>query len=425
MKSRRFLATAALSLATMIAAVGCGSQPSAPTAKSEPAPAAPAATTSAPAATKPAPASIKVGASVPVTGRYGAGGLQIKAGYEIGIEHINAGGGVMVKEFGKKIPLELVLLDDESDPTKTVARMETMAEKDKIVAYLGGFGSDMHAAAAAIAEKNQLPYLGVAFALESIHKKGYKYLFSPFPKSSKVAEFLDDLPKMVPADQMPKKIAILAEKTDWGKEMQALWREKAPKGGYQIVVDEEYAPGTKDFSDLIGKAKTAGADLVLGVPNPPDGMTIAKQMAELGYKPKVVQFTRAPDALTWGSSLKEIGNGFINAPGWHWTAKYPGVDKLNESHKAKLGRPADDTTGPAYGCIQILADAIERAGTLDPKAIRDAIAKTNLMTVSGQVTFDELGRGSVPNFFNEWVNGVQENIWPKDSATSKLVFYGQ
>ena len=91
---------------------------------------------------------IKVGAVVPLTGRYGAGGAQVRAGYEIAVEQINAAGGVSVG--GKKMPLELTLLDDESDATKTVSRMETLAAQG-IVAYLSGFGSDLHAAAASVA----------------------------------------------------------------------------------------------------------------------------------------------------------------------------------------------------------------------------------------------------------------------------------
>src|SRR5215470_3327029 len=88
---------------------------------------------------------------VPATGRYGPGGAQVRAGYEIAVEQINAGGGVTVA--GKKTPLELVLLDDESNATKTVARLETLASQS-VAVYLGGFGSDLHAAAASVAEKN-------------------------------------------------------------------------------------------------------------------------------------------------------------------------------------------------------------------------------------------------------------------------------
>ena len=129
---------------------------------------------------------IKIGAVVPLTGRYGAAGrAQVRAGYEIAVEQLNAAGGITVG--GKKMPLELVLLDDESDATKTVSRLETLAAQG-VVAYLGGFGSDLHAAAASVAEKNRIPYLGVAFALHKVHQQGFRYLFSPFWKSPDIGQ---------------------------------------------------------------------------------------------------------------------------------------------------------------------------------------------------------------------------------------------
>src|SRR5438094_5948145 len=225
---------------------------------------------------------VKVGAVVPVTGRYGAGGAQVRAGYEIAVEHMNAAGGVTLA--GKKVPLELVLLDDESDATKTVARLESLAAQN-VVAYLGGFGSDLHAAAASVAEKNKTPYLGVAFALNKVHQQGFKYLFSPFWKSPDIAQALPPLLNSIPAAERPKTVAIFQEKTDWGREMAAAWTEAGKAAGYQVVVTGEYAPGAKDFSDLILKAKAANADAAFALPTPPDGMTMIKQMKELGYAP--------------------------------------------------------------------------------------------------------------------------------------------
>src|SRR6185503_5139415 len=166
--------------------------------------------------------SLKVGAVVPLTGRYGAGGAQVRAGYEIAVEQINAAGGVTVA--GKKTPLELVLLDDESDATKTVARLETLASQG-VAGYLGGFGSDLHAAAASVAEKNRIPYLGIAFALNKIHQQGFKYLFSPFWKSPDIGRHTQGLLSLIPASDRPKTVAIFQEKTDWGAEMAAAWIE--------------------------------------------------------------------------------------------------------------------------------------------------------------------------------------------------------
>ena len=127
-----------------------------------------------------APQSIKIGVPIPISGRFAAGARTLKIGYEIGADFINQAGGIYVKEYGKKLPLELVMLDDESDPVKTVSKMEALNEMHKVPVYLGGFGSSLHAAAAGVAEKNKTPYIGVAFTLYSIHQQGYKYLFSPY-----------------------------------------------------------------------------------------------------------------------------------------------------------------------------------------------------------------------------------------------------
>ncbi len=362
---------------------------------------------------------IKVGAVVPLTGRYGGGGAQVRAGYEIAVEHVNAAGGVAVG--GKKMALELALLDDESDATKTVSRLETLAAQG-VVAYLGGFGSDLHAAAASVAEKNKTPYLGVAFALHKIHQQGFRYLFSPFWKSPDIRQATADLLASIPAGERPKTAAIFQEKTDWGREMATAWTEAGKGAGYQVVVNAEYAPGAKDFSDLILKARSANADMVLGLPTPPDGMTIVKQMKELGLSPKMTLLIRAPDPPIWSKNLGKDGDYVVLAPGWHHAVKAPGVRELNLAHVKKVGRPADPIAGPAYACVQILAGAIGRAGSLDRDKIRDAIAATDMVTVIGPVKFRPDGTGIVNAVFLQWLNGKQELVWPRDSATAPLAY---
>lgn len=360
---------------------------------------------------------VKVGAVVPLTGRYGAGGAQVRAGYEIGIEHVNAAGGVTVG--GKKTPLELVILDDESDATKTVARLESLAAQG-VVAYLGGFGSDLHAAAASVAEKNRTPYLGVAFALHKIHQQGFKYLFSPFWKSPDIGAQTQALLATIPDAERPKAVAIFQEKTDWGREMASAWNEAGKAVGYDVVVNADYAPGAKDFSNMILKAKGAGADAVFALPTPPDGMTMMKQMKELGYTPKLALLIRAPDPPVWAKNLGKDGDYVVFAPGWHHAVKAPGVSELNEAHQKKIGRPSDPITGPAYACIQILAAAITKANALDREKIRDAIAATETTTVIGPVKFRPDGTGIVQSVFNQWLNGKQELIFPKEFATASF-----
>jgi branched-chain amino acid transport system substrate-binding protein len=362
---------------------------------------------------------IKVGTVVPLTGRYAAGGAQVRAGYEIAIEDVNRTGGVTVG--GKKVPLELVILDDESDATKTVARFESLAAQG-VVAYLGGFGSDLHAAAASVAEKNKIPYLGVAFALNKIHQQGFRYLFSPFWKSPDIGQQLVPMLTSIPAAERPKRVAVFQEKTDWGNEMAAAFAAAGKAVGYVVVAHGEYAPGAKDFSDLVLKAKAENADTVFALPTPPDGMAIVKQMHELDFNPKLVLMIRAPDPPVWSKNLGKDGDYVVFAPGWHNAYKYPGVAELNEAHVKKIGRPADPITGPSYACVQILAAALTKAGAADREKVRDAIAATDMMTVVGSVKFRPDGTGVVQGAFLQWINGKQELVWPKEFATVPLAY---
>ena len=362
---------------------------------------------------------IKVGAVVPLTGRYAAGGAQVRAGYEIAVEDVNRTGGVTVG--GRKMPLELVLLDDESDATKTVSRLETLAAQG-VVAYLGGFGSDLHAAAASVAEKNRIPYLGVAFALHKIHQQGFRYLFSPFWKSPDIGQQLVGLLGAIPAAERPRRAAIFQEKTDWGREMAAAFVEAGKAAGYEVVAQGEYAPGAKDYSDLILKAKAAQADAVFGIPTPPDGMAMVKQMKELDFNPRMTLLIRAADAPVWSKNLGKDGDYVMLAPGWHHAVKYPGVTELNQAHEKRVGRPADPITGPSYACVQILAAALVKAGAPDREKVRDAIAATDMTMVIGPVKFRPDGTGIVQSVFIQWQNGKQELVWPREFATAALAY---
>lgn len=372
-------------------------------------------------AQEPAPEVINVGAVVPLTGAFAGGGAQVERGYRMAVEDVNADGGVYVEAFDATIPIELDLLDDESDPNNTVSHLESL-NSDGVVAYLGGFGSSLHAAAAAIAEKNQVPYLGVAFALQQPHEEGYQYLFSPFPKSPDLSDsFFEMVNSYVPEGERPTRVAIFQEATDWGIEMAELWTASAPEYGYEIVVHEEYTPGASDFTDIILRAQEADAQAVLALPTPPDGIAIYRQMGELGYAPSISFFIRAPDVPTW-ADLGTVGDYVILAPGWHNAMLFPGVEELNTEHVDMEGRPADPMVGPSYAAVQILADAIERAGSLDREAIRDAIAATDLQTVVGQVAFRENGTGEVIAPYLQYQGGTIELIWPEEFATADLVY---
>jgi branched-chain amino acid transport system substrate-binding protein len=121
--------------------------------------------------------------------------------------------------------------------------------------------------------------------------------------------------------------------------------------------------------------------------------------------------------------MGSLGDYVVANDYWHNKVKYPGVDKLNAAYQARFGRPADTVTGPAYASVQIVAAAIEKAGTLDTTKIRDAIAATDMMTVMGKIKFRPNGTliDPCPATF-QWIAGSQKLIWPPEFRETTLAY---
>lgn len=369
-----------------------------------------------------APSSIKIGAVIALTGAMAAGGKDVKAGYDIAIKHINDAGGIFVKEYNKKLPIELIVLDDESDSVKTTTRLDKLNTVDKVVAYLGGFSSDLNVVGMATAEKNRVPWIGVTVAAEAPFKKGYRYIFVPFSQAYDQVTTFFDLLDSIPKEQRPQKLGHMELQVDWGKECGAYIRDMAKKRGYTIVADLKYAPPTRDFSSLIMDLKSAGAEGVFSVPTPPQSIVIVKQMKELNYAPKVTVFIRGPDLSTYWDAMGKDANYIISDGNWDESMKYPGNDRVVKEYREKhpgvksIGIPV----GCAYAAVQILAKAIEMAGTLDREKLRDTIGKVEMMTVRGPIKFRENGSAIIKYGFRQWQDGRNIQIWPKDIAVGEL-----
>src|SRR4030042_1574897 len=370
----------------------------------------------------PAPATIKLGAVIALTGAMAAGGKDVRAGYEIAVKHINDAGGVFVKEYNKKLPIELIILDDESDSVKTTTRLDKLYSVDNVVAFLGGFSSDLNVVGMATAEKNKVPWIGVTVAAEAPFKKGFKYVFVPFSLAGDQVATFFDLLDSIPKDQRPTKIGHLEVQVDWCLESGEYIRDLAKKRGYTVVTEQKYAPPTKDFSSSIMALKSAGAEAIYSVPTPPQSIMIVKQMKELNFAPKVTCFIRGPDLSTYWDAMKQDANYVISDGNWDENMKFPGNDRVVKDYRAKdpkiasIGIPV----GCAYAAVQILAKAIETAGTLDREKLRNTIGKVEMMTGRGPIKFRENGSAVIKYGFRQWQDGKNVQVYPKEVAISQL-----
>ena len=336
------------------------------------------------------PKTIKISSVLSLTGGMSGMGTQIKPSYEIFAEKVNAEGGIYVKEYGKKIPVELRVLDDESDGLKTQTQLE-VANSWGAVANLGGLGCASFEMGTPICMKNKMVWVGPGCGGWMPHQLGNKWLFSIFFKTPFKSPFVYDMILDQPKPR-PNKVAIFEINQLDAREAGMYWLQGAKLKGFEIVFHKRYPAGTKDFSALITGAKAAGAEILLAYPLPPMGPAIVKQMKELDFSPKLVWWDRAPEGAKFGSSLGELAD-YVTLPcAWSPDLKLPGNDYIIEQYKKKTGKKeADLIVGSAYTAFQVLAAAIDKAGTLDRKAVRDAVRATDMETVCGRIKFTDQG----------------------------------
>ena len=399
-------------LSTLILA-GCNGNDTTPSGTASPS------TTASGADGTQAPSSIKIGALISLTGYDAWAGEPLKRGYEMAVEKINQQGGVYVEEYGKKIPLELVVLDAESNVEKAISRAEAFnAQGVSLVC-----GSLTISGTSDIFEKNKLPAIVALVSTGRLWERGFKYWFGIGTMNADKIDSIYGAFSSLSENQRPTNWALWQEQTDWIAELFNIAREKAPAAGITFVSDEKYTMLSPDMSPLISSAKKAGAEVVLSAPSVPDTVTMLKQMKELDYKPKAIIMIRGTDNPDWVHAAGSLSENVMGTSDWSGGLNYPGIKELNDEYKARYGAEVHVCTGPAYAQIQVAADAITRAGTLDRDKIRDAIAATDLMTIWGKIKFNEKGqRIDPPKTLVQCQNGVMEIVWPDEFDTATMIY---
>ena len=336
-----------------------------------------------------APESIKISAVIPLTGPFSSTGVPLGLAYEIIADKVNKEGGIYVKKYGKKLPVELKILDDESKGEKTQTQLE-VGNSWGAVANLGGLGCSSFELGTPICAKNKLAWIGPGCGGWNPHQIGNLWLFSVFEKTKFVAPMPFEMIMENP-QQKPRKVALFEINQLDAQEAISFMQPSLKKGGFEVVYHNKYPFGTKDFSAMITGAKNAGAEILIAYPVPPATPIILKQMKELDFNPKVTYFIRSIISTKLFETIGKPGDYVVGSTPYFSSFKFPENDYLMEECQKRIGREPDPSVGAGYASGQVLFAAIEKAGTLDRTAIRDAIRSTDMMTVAGPVKFDEKG----------------------------------
>jgi branched-chain amino acid transport system substrate-binding protein len=363
--------------------------------------------------------SIVLGTSVPLTGSLGTFGPEIRAGYQQAVDAINAAGGVDVG--GTKRTLTLVVKDNKSDPTVVTSVTKSLINDDGAVALLGSVTPPLTIPFSVVADQEQVPAVSTltpTLAWKGASAGGWKYAYDVF-----VDEAEQTLVNFKASDLVPtnKKVALFTDTGEDGKAMGALWEQQAPAAGYSVVYRAQFPVGTTDFSQFVQKAKASGAEVMIAQVIPPDAAALWKQMKALGYAPKTA-WPEKGGTTGFPQTVGDIAEG-ASVFGW-WTPGNGNVggQAVYDANKAEYG----DGLGAqgvvaSYAMVQILADAITRAGSTDAEKVNAALAATkDLDTVLAKITFGDDHRAVIPVSVVQWQGANQPTVWPADQATGTM-----
>jgi branched-chain amino acid transport system substrate-binding protein len=335
-------------------------------------------------AAAPAAGPIKIGAIYNLTGAQASLDSPSANGAKLAVKEINDAGGVL----GRK--LELVLYDGKTEAA-TIGNWATkLVESDKVVAMIGFSDTDMVLAAAPIAAKAGIVFVTSGATSPKLPEQVPDYLF--------MACFGDNVQAAAGAEYAyntlnAKSTYLLVDK---GMEYTLLlgkyFKERFTELGGQVVLEDTYQTGDKDFSAQITKLKALGTmpDILFISSGPDDVGTIVKQFRDAGVDVPIV----GGDGYDTPLLVEIAGQGADNT---YFTTHSlmdadlgtDAVKKFITDYQAEFKTPPENAfAGLGYDAVKLVADAIKRAGSDDPKAIREALQKTkDLPGVTGAITF--------------------------------------
>lgn len=349
---------------------------------------------------------IKIGADVPLTGPLAGNGQDLKKAYQLGIDEINAKGGIN----GRKV--QLTVEDDKGDPAVATNVVRKLATSDRVDAILGSYGSEPALASSAVAEQYKIPNVQPFASAPEMVTRGFKYLFNTFRLSSNIEVETD---KFVNAVVKPKTAAVIYIDNPFAIAGAKTITQGLQRAGVNIVVNQKIASGESNYTSVISKVKAAKPDALMMVIYLPDDLVIMKELKQFNVAPK---FVYVESSIHFEPAVKqalgEAADWVVASPDWFPGAPNEQAKSLVKRYNARYHEDPTIETMKGYQAEQILFDAIKRAGSTDKDKVRDALAATDLDTVGGHVTFESNGQADIPTMIAQLQNLKPVAVWPPD-----------
>ena len=368
---------------------------------------------------------VKIGNIEPLSGPSASVGLQGKQAREMAVEEINAAGGI--KSLGGA-KLKLLDADSEGKPELAVSAVERFS-REGVVAVMGAYQSAVTLVATQQAEKLQVPFVVTVAVADEVTSRGFKYTFRVQPSAEQMAsqtvKYISDIAKAT--GQTVKTIAYLHDDTAFGTSLAGHVKKYAPNFAMEIIAAVPYSPRAADVSTEVGKIKAAGADVVMSTGYFGDGDRVLKTMRDVKLKAKGI-IGCGNGAFSHPKFVEELGALTENVMDGNYCAnpRSPLTKKAFANYKAAYGTDMGPSTVFSYQPVYVLADALERAKSTKPDAVREALSKTNLadhILPQGPIVFGPDGQNkNAQAAMMQILGGKIVTVWPEAYAGAKYVF---
>ncbi|MEV4622545.1 ABC transporter substrate-binding protein [Asanoa sp. NPDC049573] len=369
---------------------------------------------------------IKIGSLHPLSGSSAADGQQMDNGAKLAVEAINNAGGIK-SQGGKK--LELVSADTQGKPEVGQSEAQRLIQEGA-VGLLGTYQSAVSANVSTVAERNKVPFVIDVSSADSILAQGYKYTFRVQPSSTVLgtsgAQFLDQVAKA--AGKPVKQVAVLHEQGPFGTAVRDAFKAEAAKAGIKVEPAIAYdAASVSDLTTQVTQVKASGADVLMVAGYYRDGVLAAKAVDTI--KPTLnAVYGVANGAFDLPQFPKEVGapaEGYFDA-NYHADMTKPDMQALAKLYTERYNDQIRTGAVLAYDSVQVIAAALEKAGSADATKVRDAIASGEVPTLiagPGTIKFGPTGENvNATPILMQVQGGAPKQVFPADKAEAQPVY---
>ena len=357
---------------------------------------------------------IKVGCAISFTGKKSRTGKLYVDSYNMAVDLINKNGGIKVD--GKTYKIKIIYYDDKSDATESSRLVEKLITVNKVNFLLGPYSSGITIPDSIVAMRYRIPMIEGGGASGKIFARGNKFIFGLLPAAGEY--FKSTLEYLQTVTPKPKKIAIVYADDKFDLSVAKGTKKIAEKMGYDIVLYEKYGVGQSDFTSVLTKIKEKNPDVVLVAGHTEESLNFVQQAKELNVSPKMISLTVGPSEADFRKALGKDANYIYGVASWSTQMNFKGYLLKNTKEFVKMFKQRyhydpDYHNAAGFACLAVLKNAIERAGTLNPIKVRDAIAKTSLNTIYGHIQFNPNGQIKGTSVVLQILDGKVYEVYPE------------